>query len=140
MAPEEGGIGTYPMVALRAYRVAAGSPFAGKRISDLKAAPGTPTQVDPRAVVSQSRDEEDSRLQVMWAGYTFAKDFREELGHASMLMVYIFRSPRVSLDVMLGAVTAYPLIALSFAGTPVWPFTSLRHDYRAIVNHDVALL
>ena len=47
--------------------------------------PRTPSQADPRAVVSQSRLEEDPRLKTMWAGYAFAKDFREERGHAFML-------------------------------------------------------
>src|SRR3954451_20493603 len=45
----------------------------------------TPTQADPRSVVAQSRIEEDPRLKIMWAGYAFAKDFREERGHAFML-------------------------------------------------------
>ncbi|TAK55085.1 MAG: ammonia-forming cytochrome c nitrite reductase subunit c552 [Bacteroidetes bacterium] len=45
----------------------------------------TPTQVDPRSVVAQSRLEEDPRLKTMWAGYAFAVDFREERGHAYML-------------------------------------------------------
>jgi nitrite reductase (cytochrome c-552) len=50
-----------------------------------EAMPRTPTDVDPRSVVSQSRLEEDPRLKTMWAGYAFAKDFREERGHAYML-------------------------------------------------------
>src|SRR6185436_9835646 len=45
----------------------------------------TPTKADPRSVVAQSRIEEDPRLKTMWAGYAFAKDFREERGHAYML-------------------------------------------------------
>jgi len=45
----------------------------------------TPTKADPRSVVAQSKIEEDPRLKVMWAGYAFAKDFREERGHAYML-------------------------------------------------------
>ena len=45
----------------------------------------TPTSADPRSVVAQSRLEEDPRLKTMWAGYAFAKDFREERGHAYML-------------------------------------------------------
>src|SRR5215475_610155 len=55
-----------------------------------EALPRTPTQADPRSVVSQSRLEEDPRLRVMWAGYAFAKDFREERGHAYMLDDQIF--------------------------------------------------
>ena len=45
----------------------------------------TPTRADPRSVVAQSRLEEDPRLKTMWAGYGFARDFREERGHAYML-------------------------------------------------------
>lgn len=50
-----------------------------------EALPHTPTEADPRSVVAQSRLEEDPRLKIMWAGYAFAKDFREERGHAYML-------------------------------------------------------
>src|SRR3954468_4472084 len=50
-----------------------------------EALPHTPTPPDPRSVVAQSRLEEDPRLKTMWAGYAFAKDFREERGHAYML-------------------------------------------------------
>ncbi len=45
----------------------------------------SPTQADPRSVVSQSKLEEDPRLKTMWAGYAFGVDFREERGHAYML-------------------------------------------------------
>jgi nitrite reductase (cytochrome c-552) len=55
------------------------------RFGGSEAVPRTPTQADPRSVVAQSRLEEDPRLQVMWAGYAFARDFREERGHAYML-------------------------------------------------------
>ncbi|MDP1890345.1 MAG: ammonia-forming cytochrome c nitrite reductase subunit c552, partial [Gemmatimonadaceae bacterium] len=47
--------------------------------------PQAPSTLDPREVVSQSRLKEDPRLVQMWAGYAFAKDFREERGHAYML-------------------------------------------------------
>ena len=50
-----------------------------------EAMPRTPTQADPRSVVAQSRLEEDPRLKILWAGYAFAVDFREERGHAFML-------------------------------------------------------
>jgi nitrite reductase (cytochrome c-552) len=55
------------------------------RFGGSEAKPRTPTKADPRSVVSQSRIEEDPRLKTMWAGYAFAKDFREERGHAFML-------------------------------------------------------
>jgi nitrite reductase (cytochrome c-552) len=60
------------------------------RFGGSEALPHTPTQADPRSVLSQSRIEEDPRLKVMWAGYAFAKDFREERGHAYMLDDQIF--------------------------------------------------
>ena len=47
--------------------------------------PRTPSQADPRSLVAQSRLEEDPRLKTIWAGYAFAKDFREDRGHAFML-------------------------------------------------------
>ncbi len=55
------------------------------RFGGSEAVPRTPTQTDPRSIVAQSRLEEDPRLKTMWAGYAFAKDFREERGHAYML-------------------------------------------------------
>ena len=50
-----------------------------------EAIPRTPTAADPRSIVAQSRLNEDPRLKIMWAGYAFARDFREERGHAFML-------------------------------------------------------
>jgi nitrite reductase (cytochrome c-552) len=55
------------------------------RYGGSEAVARTPTAADPRSVVAQSRLEEDPRLKTMWAGYAFAKDFREERGHAYML-------------------------------------------------------
>lgn len=45
-----------------------------------------PTPTDGRTQVAQSRLEEDPRLITFWSGYAFAKDFREERGHAYMLV------------------------------------------------------
>ena len=55
------------------------------RYGGSEALPRTPTDADPRSIVAQSRLEEDPRLKIMWAGYAFARDFREERGHAFML-------------------------------------------------------
>ena len=60
------------------------------RFGGSEALPRTPTKADPRTVVAQSKIEEDPRLKAMWAGYAFAKDFREERGHAYMLDDQIF--------------------------------------------------
>src|SRR5215216_7091442 len=50
-----------------------------------EALPHSPTDADPRSVIAQSKLEEDPRLKIMWAGYAFSIDFREERGHAYML-------------------------------------------------------
>ncbi|MFN0119865.1 MAG: ammonia-forming cytochrome c nitrite reductase subunit c552 [Blastocatellia bacterium] len=55
------------------------------RYGGSEAEPHEPTQKDPRTIVANSRIEQDPRLKIMWAGYAFAKDFREERGHAFML-------------------------------------------------------
>ena len=55
------------------------------RFGGSEALPRTPSEADPRSVVSQSKIEEDPRLKTMWAGYAFSRDFREERGHAYML-------------------------------------------------------
>ncbi len=55
------------------------------RYGGSEALPHGPSQADPRSVVSQSKIDEDTRLKVMWAGYPFSVDFREERGHAWML-------------------------------------------------------
>src|SRR5687767_4035154 len=55
------------------------------RYGGSEAEPRTPTQADPRSIVAQSRLEEDPRLKIMWAGYAFSRDFREDRGHAFML-------------------------------------------------------
>jgi nitrite reductase (cytochrome c-552) len=60
------------------------------RYGGSEAVPHTPTGADPRSVVAQSRLEEDPRLKVMWAGYAFSRDFREERGHAYMLTDQIY--------------------------------------------------
>lgn len=74
----------------------------------------SPTHADPRAVVSQSKLEEDPRLKTMWAGYAFATDFREERGHAYMLVdqryterVLNFKQPGTCLNCHASMVKAY---------------------------------
>ena len=55
------------------------------RYGGSEAVPRPPTDADPRSVVAQSRLDADPRLRIVWAGYAFATDFREERGHAYML-------------------------------------------------------
>jgi nitrite reductase (cytochrome c-552) len=59
--------------------------MAHTRFGGSEAMPREPSPTDPRTVVSRSRLDEDPRLRVMWAGYAFARDFRERRGHAYML-------------------------------------------------------
>jgi nitrite reductase (cytochrome c-552) len=66
------------------------------RYGGSEALPRTPTQADPRGVISQSKIEEDPRLKIMWAGYAFARDFREERGHAYMLEDQMFTERQVA--------------------------------------------
>jgi len=56
------------------------------RYGGSEALPRTPTGADPRSVVAQDKLAADPRLKTMWAGYAFATDFREERGHAYMLV------------------------------------------------------
>jgi nitrite reductase (cytochrome c-552) len=56
------------------------------RYGGSEAIPKAPSQADPRDKVSQSKIEEDPRLKRMWLGYAFSVDFREERGHAYMLI------------------------------------------------------
>jgi nitrite reductase (cytochrome c-552) len=56
------------------------------RYGGSEAMPHSPTQADPRVVVSQDKLQEDPRLKRMWSGYAFSVDFREERGHAYMLL------------------------------------------------------
>ena len=65
------------------------------RYGGSEAVPRTPTKADPRSIVAQSKLEEDPRLKIMWAGYAFSKDFREERGHAYMLEDQTFTERQV---------------------------------------------
>jgi len=84
------------------------------RFGGSEAVPRVPTQADPRSVVAQSRLEEDPRLKMMWAGYAFSRDFREERGHAYMLLDQTFterqqvvKQPGTCLHCHASMVTAY---------------------------------
>lgn len=65
------------------------------RYGGSEAIPRQPTPDDPREQVSASRLEEDPRLREFWAGYAFAEDFREERGHAYMLVDQQFTKRQV---------------------------------------------
>lgn len=84
------------------------------RFGGSEAMPRTPTDADPRSVVSQSRLEEDPRLVTMWAGYAFSVDYRKKRGHAYMLedqtftrRVLEFEQPGTCLHCHASMVKAY---------------------------------
>ena len=60
------------------------------RYGGSEAIPHEPTADDPRKVTSQSKLTLIPELKRMWAGYAFARDFREERGHAYMLEDQMF--------------------------------------------------
>lgn len=60
------------------------------RYGGSEALPHSPTEGDPREIVTASKIEADPRLKTMWAGYAFSKDYREKRGHAYMLTDQMF--------------------------------------------------
>jgi len=66
------------------------------RFGGSEAIPRTPTNADPRSIVAQSKLEIDPRLKIMWAGYAFSRDYREERGHAYMLEDQTFTERQIA--------------------------------------------
>ena len=119
------------------------------RYGGSEAVPRTPTEADPRSVVAQSRLEEDPRLKTMWAGYAFAKDFREERGHAYMLDDQTF-TERQQVGQAAGHVPALPRLGLRALpearrnGDLIKGFEKLNQmpyaEARKLVTHPVACI
>ena len=118
------------------------------RYGGSEALPRTPTHADPRSVVAQSRLEEDPRLKTMWAGYAFAKDFREERGHAYMLddQTYterqqVVKQPGTGLQCHASIVVPYNKLG---DGDPTKGFEKLNQmpfaEARKLVTHPVACI
>ena len=118
------------------------------RFGGSEAVPHVPTQADPRSVVAQSRLEEDPRLKTMWAGYAFSKDFREERGHAYMLLDQMFterqkvaKQPGTCLNCHASMVVAYR----KMGNGDMWKgFDAINHmsyfEARKLVQHPVACI
>ena len=122
------------------------------RYGGSEAVPRTPTQVDPRSIVAQSRLEEDPRLRTMWAGYAFSQDFREDRGHAYMLEDQIFTGrqaaapqPGTCLACHSSAYTAYKALGngdifRGFEALNAMPYaearTHVEHPVACIDCHD----
>jgi nitrite reductase (cytochrome c-552) len=118
------------------------------RYGGSEAMPRTPTDADPRTVVAQSRLEEDPRLREFWAGYAFARDFREERGHAYMLQDQTYterqiaaKQPGTCLNCHASMYAAYVRtgggnIAQGFERVNAMPYA----DARKLVEHPVACI
>ena len=113
-----------------------------------EAVPRTPTAADPRSIVAQSRLEADPRLKTLWAGYAFAKDFREERGHAFMLddQTYterqtVARQPGTCLHCHASVYVPYKTLG---GGDLIKGFEQMNHmpyaEARKLVTHPVACI
>ena len=99
-------------------------------------------------MVAQSRLDEDPRLRTLWAGYAFAKDFREERGHAYMLDDQTFTErqqvtsqPGTCMNCHASLYVPYKKLG---GGDIVKGFEKLNQmpyfDARKLVNHPVACI
>ncbi len=111
-----------------------------------------PTTRDPRTTVSQNRLQEDPNLVTMWNGYAFAVDFREERGHAYMLVdqettqrQVVVRQPGTCLHCHASMWTAYNRLGngdifRGFEAINHMPYaearTNVRHPVSCIDCHD----
>ncbi|HWQ35752.1 MAG TPA: ammonia-forming cytochrome c nitrite reductase subunit c552 [Blastocatellia bacterium] len=118
------------------------------RYGGSEALPHNPTQADPRLIVAQSKIEEDPRLKTMWAGYAFAKDFREERGHAYMLedQTYterqqVVKQPGTCMQCHASVYTVYKKLG---DGDLIKGFEKMNQmqysEARRLVNHPVACI
>jgi nitrite reductase (cytochrome c-552) len=107
-----------------------------------------PTDVDPRSSVAQNKLEGNPRLKIMWAGYAFATDFREERGHAYMLIdqrytrrVLEYKQPGTCLNCHASVFTTYRKLG---NGDITAGFEKLNHmtyaDATKLVKHPVACI
>jgi len=118
------------------------------RYGGSEALPHTPTQADPRSVVSQSKLEEDPRLKIIWAGYAFAADFREERGHAYMLedqtyteRQHVVKQPGTCMQCHASVYTVYKKLG---GGDLIKGFEVMNQmsysEARKLVSHPVACI
>ena len=116
------------------------------RYGGSEGVPHSPTEGDPRSIVSRSKLEEDPRLKTMWAGYAFSADYREKRGHAYMLEDQIFterqkvaKQPGACLNCHASLVKAYLNLG---HGDLTKGFETLNQmpyaDARKQVNHPIS--
>lgn len=118
------------------------------RYGGSEAVPRVPDKADPRSVVAQSKLDEDPQLKRMWAGYAFSHDFREERGHAYMLVDQEYSkrqefSPQPGACINCHASTYVPMMKLG-EGDIMKGFHALNkmsyQEARGHVNHPVSCI
>lgn len=118
------------------------------RYGGSEAVPHSPSDADPRLYTAQSRLETDPRLKTMWDGYAFSVDFREERGHAYMLLdqenterQHYSKQPGTCINCHASAYTAYKRLG---GGDIVKGFNELNkmpyYEARKEVTHPVACI
>ncbi|MGE0370115.1 MAG: ammonia-forming cytochrome c nitrite reductase subunit c552 [Candidatus Dadabacteria bacterium] len=118
------------------------------RYGGSEAVPRTPSDADPRSIVSQSRLEEDPRLKTMWAGYAFSVDFREERGHAYMLEDQTYTERQHASKQPGTCINCHASMAAVYVeqggGDPIKGFDKINAmtypEARALVEHPVACI
>jgi nitrite reductase (cytochrome c-552) len=118
------------------------------RFGGSEAMPRTPTDVDPRSVVAQSRIEEDPRLKSMWAGYAFSIDYRKKRGHAYMLEDQTFTRRVTEVEQPGTCLHCHASLAKVYRdagdGDLIAGFEKINplpyHEARKLVNHPIACI
>lgn len=117
------------------------------RYGGSEALPHSPTEGDPRTIVTRSKLQDDGRLKEMWAGYAFSIDYREKRGHAYMLEDQTFTQrqqanpPGACLNCHASMVVTYNKLG---NGDPFKGFEIVNHmkymEARKLVTHAVACI
>jgi len=118
------------------------------RYGGSEALPHSPTEGDPREIVTASKLEKDPRLIEMWAGYAFSTDYREKRGHAYMLLDQTFterqrvvKQPGTCLNCHASMVVTYKKLG---NGDLFKGFETVNHlpyfEARKLVTHPVACI
>ena len=118
------------------------------RFGGSEAMPRTPTEADPRSIVSRSKVEDDGRLARMWAGYAFSVDYRQKRGHAYMLedqehtrRVTEFKQPGTCLHCHASIVDAYREAGEGDMWAGFEKINQMHYqDARKLVEHPIACL
>ena len=124
------------------------SEMGATRYGGSEAMPRVPSEADPRTFVPRSKLEADPRLVTMWAGYAFAKDYREKRGHAYMLDDQVFTERQRVVQQPGTCINCHASVYLTYKklgdGDLTKGFDALNHmpyqEARTQVKHPVACI